>query len=733
MSKAFTYNATLQCEKFNTAFDLLCVSYGQCGEVENVNFFSDVELGLKNSSQLPDCVVVIAPKALTEQIYKQWKEEIDKKNTLIARGKKNDIFYIKAYYFYAWDFPELLVVKDDQLETTEYSINTEKLVKEGLKFLIQKNPVVQVAPAGHIFRHPSGTKNKIFIQARELATDQPELRFIGEALSLLKGEAFSQASVVLIDTMGIYPYVAEAIAARGGRARIESFHGYGKLMNLSAPVEPYLCIISASTSGGMEKKLIKRGFDPERIVTLIDRPERRDGSVLISLDSISNEFENILKEGAETEIELVGENFTSKAKPPRPVTLGIAHLPKNLQPVLKHFALGGVESINKPRAGKTHAKPISLNVESVLKDNEAFNSWLIEELNWSVPSSVDLIIHADDLASQRIAQSAAEILSHNKGGFGHERIVSHSSLNKSLLDKCKGVLVVSSVAGDGTVLREISRDLRELILTDVPRHYLVAIGLPQNAETWKRLIQFLEKNSTNRRYGFSNWLCLPIGYDGANTAWQAYSELAQKMDLPIEIPESVNEAIAKESLDMAARMLKDNHNGLLPKTDGKELELTEGFLYFEDKFKNKISEIKANVVFLTMSAVIQRARDIDNPEYQLKPTGYESVVIAPECFLRFNDSILQAAILRACNPSELDYSASVELSRLMKEFLVKVFSRYNQTFGDAVLEYAAALATRRLKLKEEDLAELVHISIDRTKHQPSALLGLLIIIKFIGN
>jgi len=650
-------------------------------------------------------------------------------NNLLDRGKKDDISYIKGYYFYEWNIDELVLIAQEQVKHHEFKIKTKELVNEGLKNLVQKNSVVQLSPAGHIFRHPSGTRNKIFIQARELAIDEPELLFIGQSISVIKGNLLKEASVVLIDTMGIYSYVSEAIKSCGGFARIESFHGYDKLETLSPPVDSYLCVISASTSGGMERELIAKGFATEKIITLIDRPPKRSGDVLISLDSISSTYKNILKVGTETEIELVGENFSSKSKPPRPVTLGVVHHPKNLNSILRNFALGGVEVLNFGRGGKSHTKLISLNIEKILKNNPTFDDWLKDEINWSVPSSIDVIVYEDDAASKEVAIKTKDILDSNIGGRQLNKLIPHSQISKEELNNCKGILVISSACGDGTVLRGISRDLRELVPTETPRHYLVAVGLPQNEAAWARLKQFLEKNPTSRNYGFSNWLYLPIGYDGANNAWQEYSSLTQEIQVINQMPHEIDESIAKSSLDLAAKVLSENHNGFLPKFDNSALQLTEGFVYFENQFDEKIEEISASTVYLTMTAVIQRARDIDNPELQLKPTGYESVVIAPECFLRFNDSILQACILRACQPSELDYSASVELSGLMKEFLIKVFSRNDQTFGEAALEYAAALAIQRLRLKEEDLRDLLEVTIKKMKSQPSALLGLLIMIK----
>ena len=65
----------------------------------------------------------------------------------------------------------------------------------------------------------------------------------------------------------------------------------------------------------------------------------------------------------------------------------------------------------------------------------------------------------------------------------------------------------------------------------------------------------------------------------------------------------------------------------------------------------------------------------------------------------------------------------------MKEFLSKVFARHDLLYGAASIEFAAALATGRLKLKKADQKEVVSHAIERIKSTSSALLGFLLMVK----
>ena len=103
---------------------------------------------------------------------------------------------------------------------------------------------------------------------------------------------------------------------------------------------------------------------------------------------------------------------------------------------------------------------------------------------------------------------------------------------------------------------------------------------------------------------------------------------------------------------------------------------------------------------------------------------HETVVLDVENFLRFNDGVLQASLLRAAYAHELDYSGSPELSEMLREFLEKVFLNASRPYGEASLEFGLALATQRLRLTAADSLELIS-RIKDSLTQPSVLHGLI--------
>ena len=71
-------------------------------------------------------------------------------------------------------------------------------------------------------------------------------------------------------------------------------------------------------------------------------------------------------------------------------------------------------------------------------------------------------------------------------------------------------------------------------------------------------------------------------------------------------------------------------------------------------------------------------------------------------FARFSDGILQASILRAAQRSELDYSATEDLSRQFASACHSVLISHKHDVGDAALEFVYALATEKVSLRSVD-------------------------------
>ncbi|WP_102798936.1 hypothetical protein [Bowmanella denitrificans] len=715
----------------NHRYDVLCIYLGDKSWQDSTSFYAALEKALKNTDTLPDCIVVYISTDNLDGFRQYWDNK-ELHDSFTNRLSKNNIFYTKTIFIVGMSGGNFVIHEEFKNNLNSIELDTKDAAdfySFGLSELIKRNNVLQVAPAGHTFKHPSGRINKLFIQSREIASTETELQFIGKGLhALVANIHWSEIKTIYIDTMGIYSIVKEAALSAGCVANIESYHSYDSLRELNLPTEEYLVVISASTSGGMARDLVSRGFSKEKIVTFIDIEDRESLSqVLINLSS-TGLLEGLSSvDGNETDIELVGEHFSYKAKPPKQVTIGLPHKPKFLLDILKDFCISGINTINQ-RVDAIGKSPLLSLKPANLYSSKKFDDWFKEELSWSLSSSIDTVIYSEDGASEALAKKALEFIRSNSSKEKNPSLLKWP-LDKDDLRNATGVIVVTGFAGDGGKLRQISRDLREYENKTIPRHFLVGVGLPQSMESWKKLDQFLVRNATPRPYNFSVWKVLPVGPDSIKKSWDELAKLASKADTETASPlGSINDSEAASCYEALSACIASASNCLLPNTLGGQLKLTEGFVFFDDKFDDKIESITQSDTLLSIASVLQAAREHADPEKCLRPTNYQSVIISPENFLRFNDDILQACILRASLPSELDYSSDHHLSELMTEFLYKVFTRHKHPFGYAALEFAGALAVGKLKLKKEHSKELIERTIEKIGVESKELTGLLLMV-----
>jgi len=708
----------------------MAICYNDCKLVED-NVYRDVEEALKSSSILPDCFLIFGSHDQSEVFSSAFGSESSGKDAMLHRGMKYDLDFVKEYIFFEWSENKFSkkIIKGLDLYC---DFGPEEILGWGVYSLLQKNGAIQRAPSGHVFAHPSGNKNRVFIQSRDTASDEAELFTVGYCMAARYARKLRKAKKVLVDTMGIYAYVKNALTHCQSDAQILSFHSYEELEGLNPPDTSYFCIISASTSGSMSRKMKERDFKEGRVTTLVDvDSEGRHGDVMIPLESFGESFSGLSdKDG--TLIEIIGESFSLKAKPPRPVVIGLRHRPKNLKKFHKHFGLSSI--LFNPFSGNANKKIVDID-EKIILENKSFLKWLDDEIKWSLPSSISHILYLDD-KSKGLAEDVRKKIIDASCSCREISAFSYKDIKRYLAksEEVAGVLVIVLVSRDGGALRDVSRDLRSLISPDIPRFFIAPVGLPSTSEAWRQLESFLSVNSTPRKYGVSNWINLPTGsYKSAN-AWMRISGIGEAADGIISEGAVdfgyLSQECAIESLRKAVRYIDQAKEGFLMTPRGKEMKISEGFVFFEEgsAIACQYGEVDQAIIFLTMSSALQCAREHDNHLLRLCPNGYESVVLAPECFLRFNDPILQACLLRAALPSELDYSASPALSKIMKEFLLKVFSRATDSYGDAALEFVAAIAVGSLKLTEEDMDDLLKKSMEELQ-EPSSLLGFLLLAR----
>ena len=94
----------------------------------------------------------------------------------------------------------------------------------------------------------------------------------------------------------------------------------------------------------------------------------------------------------------------------------------------------------------------------------------------------------------------------------------------------------------------------------------------------------------------------------------------------------------------------------------------------------------------------------------IRSNWFQQTLIDPSNFGRFNDGAIQAALLRAARPAEMDYASdngSPQTQHEAARILGRIVSGAPGPRGDAAGEVLVALGTRRITLRNEDLRTIL--------------------------
>jgi len=188
-------------------------------------------------------------------------------------------------------------------------------------------------------------------------------------------------------------------------------------------------------------------------------------------------------------------------------------------------------------------------------------------------------------------------------------------------------------------------------------------------------------------------------------AWWIERKLLQNPDFEKQIPAGLKSLFEKrmDRLRKASEPLVDDLFLPSDPDPNRGLKLQPGFVFWAENTA-KPGHSQADV-FFTIASVLQQLRA--NAEHLNKPaairTGwFQQTILAPGNFGRFNDDIIQASLLRAASPFEMNYSNSLNESRELGRLIRRVMEAAALPRGGAAAEFLLAISTRRLQLCKAD-------------------------------
>lgn len=637
----------------------------------------------------------------------------------------------------------------DQTEGTDELVtaDTVQTVRtEGLRIMFREGHGLSEAHAGLHYRKPSGAHTRFFLRAGPVVARSPLAYFV--ATSLLPWASTRAHERIWVDTSAI---AAVGYALNGllcmfeqkpRLVPVDSFGGYERLSeNPPDPGDQPLVLISASTSGNLARDIHEDyGIALDDIMTLFyvgaGTPEtvlcdltRRDPEDTdeYKVDPITSWTDPcpLCEEGLST-IALAGEEFVPESARASVRMLKAAYAGKSLSPFVRQFYnTGAIRVARASDAQSGKARAVSIDLRRALAESAEVRARIERDIKRQLPAQVRWIVTLGDPDSNAVAELAKQVAL--DAGLTRVEIVGTSELDTRQELGDGHAFVVAGTISSGRALLNVSRQLRYLHNDHI--HYFVVCARPRSEAAWKSLTSDLRWGEGPGFYPLhSVWFVESEPDRGENSPWLLELEALRVVHaaLPTKYSASLNDG----SLDAVAQRitaLTDESAAdelvLFPASDhggaSTELTLNPNFAFWKFRFENLPGKPTQDEVFFTMATVLHNFRYSAEGRYALFSLPGHGYVLDPLNFGRFNDPVIQAAILRAAKGVELDYRSHVETSRHMTDEVLHLLANHADTrFGGASTEFALSIARGladsdspgALRLHRDDLARLADVA-----------------------
>lgn len=627
----------------------------------------------------------------------------------------------------------------DDLVTTDV---VDFVRAEGLRVMFREGHGLMEAHAGLHYAKPSGSHTRLFLRAGPVVARSPQTMFA--AVCLLPWASARRFERIWVDTSaiaGVGFALSALLSMFSGRPTlvpVDSFGGYGRLVNNPPdPSDQPLVLISASTSGRLAREISRdHGIDAGDIATLFFVGADSFGFVLCDLtrtptdetddykiDPIQSWDADTCELCAEglTTITLEGEEFVPEATRATARMLKAVYSGKNLSPFMRQFlGTGAIRVSRTTDAQSGHARTLDIRLAPLLRDRGDIHDRVITELKRHLPAQTRWIITLGDPDSNALAELAAQLC--RKVGLANVGIVGPEQLDAQTQLGDGHAFVVAGAVASGRSLLNISRQLRYLHSDHI--HYFVICARPRSESAWKSLVSDLRYGETPQFYPLNHvWLVESEPDRRALNPWRLEAGALRRV--ASRLPQTHKTSTADGTADAVNARLEELTDVsrvedliLFPAADygrerGSLLELNPNFAFWSFRFEQLAAyrdgaRPTQDEVFFTMSTVLHNFRYSTEGRYALFGLPGHGYVLDPLNFGRFNDPVIQAAILRAAKGVELDYTAHAETSAQMGDLVLDTLAhRSDLQYGGAAAEFALAIA-RGLEDKDAPGALRLH-------------------------
>ncbi len=612
----------------------------------------------------------------------------------------------------------------------------------GLATIFNTRNALLVAPATHHFEKQSTTSTRHcerFIRAANALVDGAEITFIA---AMCLGYVPDSVQHFYCDTGGIsvLAFAIDSLRRRFDHevlaATVNTFASYGGLQTFEfREPDDAIVLISASTSGGLESAISRRErrFRPNQLITVFSLGIPGSGSHVVFDLEEERAFRELLGDFTSYEhsncplcgrgsiaVPMTGDQFLPVRSETRAVLVVKDDAPKWLSRWLEMTAgQRWLRAFYRSPNSRHAANDVFIDLESALQNENAALAKRVTRLVLQVvPSAVRRIIHLDDAASRALAEKIATQHRERQGESIAVELCSASEADQRGRLNDGASLVVAAAVASGQALLATSQTLRNL-QTNHAITYLIGLTRMATHADVEKLEKDLRMGELGSDYGFAvaERINLPVVGRNADCTWDDELRLLQEWANPAEgeLRETLECRInvLRQAADPAERGLVD---GLFwASVNGQELKLTDGFVFLPRAVSPAVTS--QGDVYFTIASVLHHLRYGNRTDSTLRQTEYERRVISPLCFDRFNDGVVQAALLRAAKIPELDYSNSQDESQRMTGILRAIIGSATTQKGEASREFLLSMALGRLVLSQADIRSL-HVEFGGQNRDP---------------
>ncbi len=592
----------------------------------------------------------------------------------------------------------------------------QTIVADGMKDIVETTGTRMTAPPGYVFRKPSENASRVFIRAGNMIKTPPALAVVFHAMARAIPFGVKRSYIDSFTILSIaltYQRCMEELAKQCGVKfevpTITNFHSYSMDPDLTFEVTTdYLVLISASSSGGLASKLIKDHHAKAECVfhllVFSDNDKLREKSVYFQEEPNS---ETKADGSFQKVISIPGEEFLASHGDTRTIEITKKHLVPSECKIYKDPFYQEVLGFNLHASGSygSAPRPFGFRVTGTV-GSEAFKKWIEHQAHIDLPASTTIAIAADDGRSKLLAEHFVSLIP--RTAKDSVTVITLAALQREevheKLSAAGSVIVVCSDESDGESMLAISQSLRDK--PHLHKHYLVGHLFPSSARQFRRLRSNLRVNGKGKPYGWSVYCVTPLGENSVHQTWLLERGFSYETTVFQKVSESLAHALWQRGENLNQSVLTGDAL-FLPKISGEPLQLQDESVFFEAEY-GKISQV---TIYMQIAAALQRARDrelCDDKTVLSNDLCFDSnpfidTVIDPDTFSRFNDGVIQAAILRTATASELNYSRDLKLSKHMLDIVSAIIDSRQRDRGEAILEFMLAINLNKLRLHNDHL------------------------------